>query len=65
MGKNTIIIIKGTGYWDLSKFPWGGDFKRINESVALKIVRIIDYYKDHTPRRVVLDYYGKQIGVTL
>jgi hypothetical protein len=63
--QDAIILTAGTGYWDLSRFPWGGDFKRIQENVALKIVRIIDRYNDGSPRRVVLNYYGKEIGVTL
>ena len=34
---DTVTLVKGYGYWDLSKYPYGGDFKRFTgeESAAL------------------------------
>jgi len=61
----TITIVKGTGYWDLSFYPWGGDFHRFRETVTLPIIRIIDCYRDGTPRRIEADYNGKEVGIQL
>jgi len=60
---NTVTVSKGYGYWDLSSYPWGGDFHRFPEDITLPITRVIDRYKDGSPRRFEADYNGKKVGL--
>jgi hypothetical protein len=63
---NTVSIGKGWGYWNLSRFPWGGEFHRMqNDSMNLPVIRILKYYNDKTPGWIVADYNGVEIGITL
>lgn len=58
-----IKVSKGVGFWDLQKYPWGGDFKRISEDVELPVVRVVETYGDGKPSQVVAIYEGRQIGL--
>lgn len=60
---NTVTIEKDTGYWDLSFYPWGGDFKRFTCDVTLPIKRIVDTFKDKSPRKLIALYGNKEVGL--
>lgn len=62
---DTITIEKGTGYWDLSRYPWGGDFKRFPCDVTLKIKRVISKYANTgNPHQLIAVYNNKEVGIT-
>ena len=58
-------IKKGTGYWDLTNFPWGGDFKRLSSDAEIEVEQVIDNYNSGEPRNVVAILNGKKSGFTL
>lgn len=45
-------IMKGYGYWDTTRYPVGGNFKRSNGTVSGTVTRIIDRYVDGLPHTV-------------
>lgn len=46
-------IKAGCGYWNTTRYPRGGDFRRAKEPMPFTIVRIVDTYNDGTPREYV------------
>jgi hypothetical protein len=38
-----VILKKGWGYWDMSHYPIGGDFKRTTEEISVVIKKLISY----------------------
>jgi hypothetical protein len=64
----TVVNLKaGTGYWDLTHFPWGGSFKRLKQDSQATVIRIADTYDSGAPRKVVANFSGetREIGITL
>ncbi len=35
---NKYILQKGWGYWDVTRYPYGGDFKRAKEEMPVEII---------------------------
>jgi hypothetical protein len=57
---------EGTGYWDLSVYPWGGSFHRLDKWTVTKVERVVDRYTNDMPRRVVVILpNGKKAGFQL
>lgn len=38
MGYDAVTLQKGWGYWDLTRYPYGGDFKRLTENTQAEII---------------------------
>lgn len=60
---NIVTIPKGYGYWDITNFPWGGNFKRAEEDIHGALNRILDTYNDGSPRKVSLTVNSNILGV--
>ncbi len=60
-----IDLKKGHGYWDLSRYPWGGAFRRFTENVSLEIKKTVERYSNGRPQKIICDYNGKEIGIQL
>lgn len=50
-----IKVKKGTGYWNLTRYPWGGDFNRAQKDCIVPVLSI-------TERRVVALLDGVRAG---
>lgn len=48
----TRTIRKGSGYWDVTTYPYGGDFHRASLDTAIVIDRIVKAYADGSPAEV-------------
>ena len=60
---NIVTIPKGYGYWDITSFPWGGNFKRATEDITGTLNRILDTYTDGSPRKVSLTVNNTILGI--
>jgi len=60
----TLTIPEGTGYYDLTDFPWGGDFRRATIDMPVEIIGVIDQYTNGTPRRIIVrTSNGRKLGI--
>ena len=46
-----LAIEKGWGYWDVSVYPRGGDFKRAGEN--LRVAEVLGTWKDESRVRLI------------
>ena len=53
-----VCIPAGRGYWDLSLYPWGGDFKRLEKDTVAVVARQVG-------DKIVVDLDGKPAGFNL
>jgi len=66
MIKNEVIIPKGTGYWALGLYPWGGDFHRLDKDYKGKITKVISRYNNGEPSKIIVTLPdGSQAGFEL
>lgn len=64
--KYTIKANKGTGYWDLTHYPWGGSFRRLTEDYEGDIEDVFDQYNDLSPRKIAVRLPGNiRAGLTV
>lgn len=63
--KMKIAAKAGIGYWKLGKYPWGGDFARLQSDEILTVEKVFDTYKDGTPRKVCALLNGEKCGFTV
>lgn len=49
-----VWIERGIGYWDLTKYPWGGSFKRTTRQKPTTgtLTEIIDTFSDGSPKHI-------------
>ena len=67
MDETKVIVEKGHGYWDMKLYPWGGCFKRFEDTFELKITEVYSTYKDGSPRQAesIHPITGNKIGIAL
>lgn len=65
LSDNLAKIPKGYGYWDLRRYPWGGDFHRFATDVCLPIVRVVSQFTDGSPRQIIVKSGDAQLGIQL
>ena len=53
---------KGTGYWDLTDYPWGGCFRRAQFDLKVHVVEILDPARPHG-RVIVRTVNGRRLGL--
>jgi hypothetical protein len=54
------ILKKGFGYWDVTKYPVGGCFKRAIEDMPLEQVGVPNTYNNGMPREYSGTYKNNQ-----
>ena len=55
----THVLKEGWGYWDVSKYPYGGDFRRGSAAVGIRVAE-----DEHAPAGEVVAYMaGRRIVV--
>lgn len=55
--ETTVIIEPGTGYWDCTKYPWGGSFKRTAKTggpIKGKLRAICSTFSDGSPKQILV-----------
>jgi hypothetical protein len=63
LNNNVVTIPEGYGYWDITCYPWGGDFHRAKTDIQGNLKRILDTYNNNAPRKVAIEYNGRTLGV--
>lgn len=63
--ENKVKVRNGQGYWALSRYPWGGEFRRFKFDADLPVDRVVDWYEDGTPRKVVALLDEQPVGIQL
>ncbi len=48
-----VTIKAGFGYWDVTRYPKGGDFRRAGAPIDLFNVEVIARYNDNSVREIV------------
>ncbi len=49
----TATIKPGFGYWDVTRYPRGGDFRRATSPIELIDVQVVEKYSDGTAKEIV------------
>jgi len=65
LSKTMIKLKKGTGFWCLDYYPWGGDFHRLSKDVECTDYEVLKNFNDGTPSMITTIIDGKKCGFQL